>query len=52
MDPGFMWPLFMYAVEHLDPDYCRWVVRTLREAKNPIWHSDFVVNLAEGISEE
>jgi hypothetical protein len=52
MDPGFMWPLFMYAVEHPDPDHCRWAVRTLREAKNPIWHSDFVANLAEGISEE
>ncbi|KAK6811815.1 hypothetical protein RU639_012460 [Aspergillus parasiticus] len=52
VDPCFIWPLFMYAVEHPDPDHCRWSVGKLREVKNPIWHSDFVANLAQGISEE
>ncbi|OKP12876.1 hypothetical protein PENSUB_1608 [Penicillium subrubescens] len=52
LDPGFIWPLFMYAVEHPDADHCHWAVETLREVRNPIWHSDFVANLAQGISEE
>jgi hypothetical protein len=42
----------MYAVEHPDADHCHWAVETLREVRNPIWHSDFVANLAQGISEE
>jgi hypothetical protein len=52
VDPGFIWPLFMYAVEHTDPEQSQWAVRTLRKVKNPIWHSEFVSNLAQGISEE
>ncbi|KAK9235249.1 hypothetical protein V1525DRAFT_281368 [Lipomyces kononenkoae] len=52
VDPSFIWPLFMYAVEHPDPDQSRWAVGKLREVKDPIWHSDFVSSLAQGISEE
>ncbi|KAK9234725.1 hypothetical protein V1525DRAFT_391172, partial [Lipomyces kononenkoae] len=48
IDPGFIWPLYMYAVEHPDPDQSRWAVGALREVKNPIWHSDFVASLAQG----
>lgn len=52
VDPGFIWPLFMYAVEHPVPEQSWWAVRTLRKVNNPIWHSGFVSDLAQGIIEE
>jgi hypothetical protein len=52
VDPGFIWPLFIYAVEHPDPERSGWAVRTLRKVKNPVWRSELVSDLAQGISEE
>lgn len=52
VDPGFIWPLFMYAVEHPDPEQSRWAVSVLHRVQNPLWHSDFVSSLAQGISEK
>lgn len=52
VDPGFIWPLFLFAVEHPNAEKSQWAIRTLRLVNNPLWHSEFVSNLAQGICEE
>jgi hypothetical protein len=51
LDPSFIWPLFMYAVEHPEPQQSKWAIHKLRDINCPLWHSALVADLAQGISE-
>lgn len=51
-DSGYLWPLFLYALESMEEEEAQWAVERLRQIKDPICHSDFVAKLANDITEE
>lgn len=52
LNPGFLRPLFMYAIEATRPEDTRWAVARMREIRDPISHSDFFASYAEKLTEQ
>ncbi|KAL6240710.1 hypothetical protein RBB50_012420 [Rhinocladiella similis] len=51
LNPGYVRPLFLFAIENTQPEETRWAVARLREIKSSLSRSDFVASLAEALSE-
>jgi hypothetical protein len=51
LNPGYLRPLFIYAIECLQRDETGWAVDCLRKINNPISRSDFVASLAGALGE-
>lgn len=49
---GYLWPIFVYALESMDTEEIRWAVTRLRQVQNPLCRSDFVARLADDITNE
>ncbi|KAK9312326.1 fungal-specific transcription factor domain-containing protein [Lipomyces starkeyi] len=52
LDSGYMWPLFIYAVESTEQEGAAWAVEKLRQIRNPVCRSDFVAQLVQALTEE
>ncbi|KAK9327090.1 hypothetical protein V1520DRAFT_387739 [Lipomyces starkeyi] len=52
VDSGYMWPLFIYAVESTEQEGAAWAVEKLRQIRNPVCRSDFVAQLVQALTEE
>ncbi|KIW69254.1 hypothetical protein PV04_05139 [Phialophora macrospora] len=51
LNPGYVRPLFIYAIEHIQREETQWAVSRLRQVKSPMSRSDFVADLAEALGE-
>jgi hypothetical protein len=51
LNPGYVRPLFMYAIECLQKSETEWAVDRLRKIHNPISRSDFVASLAGSLGD-
>lgn len=52
LNPGYVRPLFLFAIENTQPEETGWAVARLRETtSSPLSRSDFVASLAEALSE-
>lgn len=51
LNPGYLRPLFMYAIESVGKDDTAWAVERLQEIKNPICRSDFFAAFAKKLTE-
>ncbi|KAK9243910.1 hypothetical protein V1506DRAFT_543005 [Lipomyces tetrasporus] len=49
---GFIWPLYIYAVESTEQERATWAVEKLRQVKSPVCRSDFIADLVQGIVQE
>jgi hypothetical protein len=52
LSPGFLRPLFMYAIEHEDSAKTGWAIEQIRGIKDPIARSDFFADYAQALCEE
>jgi hypothetical protein len=50
-NPAYLRPLFIYAIESLDPEGAHWAVDRMKEIKDPICRSDFFASYAQGLAE-
>ncbi|OAP57190.1 hypothetical protein AYL99_07928 [Fonsecaea erecta] len=50
VNPGFMWPIFFYALE-ADPEGGNWAVQMLERVKKPIYQSDFMSRFLAAVVE-
>ena len=51
LNPGYLRPLFLYAIESVDKDDTQWAVERLKDIKNPICRSDFFASFANSLAE-
>ncbi|KIX99546.1 uncharacterized protein Z520_05122 [Fonsecaea multimorphosa CBS 102226] len=51
LNPGYVRPLFLYAIENIQREETQWAVTRLRQVKSPLSRSDFVASLAEALGE-
>lgn len=51
LKPGYLRPLFLYAIECMDRDENQWAVERLERIKNPICRSDFFAAFGRELSE-
>jgi hypothetical protein len=51
LNPGYLRPLFLYAIESLQKDETQWAVDCIRKIKNPMSRSDFIASLADALGE-
>lgn len=51
LNPGYLRPLFLYAIESVDKDETQWAVQRLKDLKNPICRSDFFASFASSLAE-
>jgi hypothetical protein len=51
INPGYLRPLFLYAIESICRDDSRWAVERLKDIKSPICRSDFFAFYAESLAE-
>jgi hypothetical protein len=51
LNPGYLRPLFVYAIESLSKEETLWAVNRLRQIRSPLSRSDFVASLAESLGE-
>ncbi|RFU24720.1 hypothetical protein B7463_g11616, partial [Scytalidium lignicola] len=49
LNPGYLRPLFIYAIESLDPEGAQWAVDRMKEIKDPICRSDFFASYAQDL---
>ncbi|RFU23775.1 hypothetical protein B7463_g12563, partial [Scytalidium lignicola] len=51
LNPGYVRPLFMYALESFQKDEIQWAADRLRQIKNPISRSNFLASFVEAHGE-
>jgi hypothetical protein len=51
LNPGYLRPLFLCAIECMDRDESQWAVERLEQIKNPICRSDFFASFAKALSD-
>jgi hypothetical protein len=51
LNPGYLRPLFVYAIESLSKEETLWAVNRLRQIRSPLSRSDFMASLAESLGE-
>lgn len=51
LNPGYMRPLFLYAIERVEPHETQWAVTRMTQVKTPMSRSQFVSSLAEALGE-
>ncbi|ETI26448.1 hypothetical protein G647_03225 [Cladophialophora carrionii CBS 160.54] len=51
VSPGFMWPIFFYALE-ADEEGGKWAVRMLQQIRRPTCHSDFFALFLEAVLDQ
>lgn len=51
LNPGYLRPLFLCAIECMDRDECRWAVDRLERIKNPICRSEFFASFGTALSD-
>jgi hypothetical protein len=51
LNPGYLRPLFLYAIECMDRDENLWAVERLEQIKNPICRSDFFAAFGKALSD-
>ncbi|KAK4947803.1 hypothetical protein LTR10_013311 [Elasticomyces elasticus] len=51
LNSGYLRPLFLYAIESVNPTDVQWAVDRLKQIRNPIIRSDFFATFAESHSE-
>jgi Fungal Zn(2)-Cys(6) binuclear cluster domain len=49
LSPGYIRPLFLYAIETLKEDETQWAVFRLKEVRSPTSRSEFIASLAESL---
>ncbi|EXJ80696.1 hypothetical protein A1O3_06980 [Capronia epimyces CBS 606.96] len=49
LNSGYLRPLFLYAIECMDPEENRWAVERLRHVQNPVCRSDFWASFGEAL---
>lgn len=49
---GYLWPIFVYALESMNTVDAHWAVTRLRQVHNPLCRSDFIARLADDITSE
>jgi Fungal specific transcription factor domain/Fungal Zn(2)-Cys(6) binuclear cluster domain len=52
LDSGYLWPLFLYAVESSKSDGIAWAVARMRQIKDPLCNSEGIADFAESLSKE
>jgi hypothetical protein len=52
LDPAYMWPLFLYAVERTTRDGVGWAIDKLHLVNDPLWSTDFIKNFVGQLSSE
>ena len=52
LDSGYLWPLFLYAVESSKSDGAAWAVAKMRQIKDSLWNSEGIADFAESLSKE
>ena len=51
LNPGYLRPLFLYAIECMNRDENRWAVERLEQIKNPICRSEFFASFGKALSD-
>ncbi|KIX01874.1 uncharacterized protein Z518_09601 [Rhinocladiella mackenziei CBS 650.93] len=51
LNPAYLRPLFLCAIESIDADETKWAVAQLKKIRNPICRSDFFASFAESLAE-
>lgn len=51
LNPGYLRPLFLYAIECMDRDENQWAVERLERIKNSICRSDFFASFGKALTE-
>ncbi|RTE79859.1 hypothetical protein BHE90_005633 [Fusarium euwallaceae] len=51
LNPGYLRPLFLYAIESFDQEQTQWAVNRLKQIKSPISRSDFIASFIESHGE-
>ncbi|KAL7916848.1 hypothetical protein GGI35DRAFT_50036 [Trichoderma velutinum] len=52
LNPGYIRPLFLYAIENLQHDETEWAVARLRQVQSPISRSEFIATLGDALGRE
>ncbi|KIW92402.1 uncharacterized protein Z519_07386 [Cladophialophora bantiana CBS 173.52] len=50
VNPGFIWPIFFYALE-ADREGGTWAVQMLQRVRKPTYHTDFMARFLDGVLE-
>lgn len=51
LNPGYLRPLFLYAIECMDRDQNQWAVERLKQIRNPICRGDFFASFGKALSD-
>ncbi|KAJ3536003.1 hypothetical protein NM208_g6901 [Fusarium decemcellulare] len=51
LNPGYLRPLFLYAIENFEKEETQWAANHLRRIENPISRSDFIASFIESHGE-
>ncbi|RMJ08497.1 hypothetical protein CDV36_011875 [Fusarium kuroshium] len=51
LNPGYLRPLFLYAIESFDQEQTQWAVNRLKQIKSPISRSGFIASFIESHGE-
>ncbi|KAL7935674.1 hypothetical protein V8C35DRAFT_259588 [Trichoderma chlorosporum] len=51
IDPGYLRPLFLYAIENTDKEQTQWAVEKIAQIQNPIYRGKFFSEFAKALSE-
>ncbi|KAI5461003.1 hypothetical protein BGZ63DRAFT_405438 [Mariannaea sp. PMI_226] len=51
IDPGYLRPLFLYAIENTDDEQTRWAVEKIAQIQNSIYRGEFFSEFAKALSE-
>ncbi|KAH8891245.1 hypothetical protein GQ53DRAFT_720543 [Thozetella sp. PMI_491] len=51
ISPGYLRPLFLYAIESMDPEQNQWAVGRISQIQSPIYRSDFFAEFGKALSD-